>query len=255
MIEAILAATAAGSAAVVGTLLPRLRPPTSLTSSTILGFAAGAMIGTVTLEIVPEALALASLTVVAIGFLVGFSVVYALDLVMHQGRVAGERADQRPAVEERYARRQPLGGPAAVLAGAAIFEAAVEGLSLGVGSAIGAGLTLPLALAIAIDNLSEGLSLGTLASSESSTTPERRVLGWSIAIWATTVAGAAIGWLALRNVAPAFHAAMFAAGGGGMLYLTVVELVPEAEAAQYQQSAAVATAVGFLVILSLSQTH
>jgi zinc transporter, ZIP family len=41
-------------------------------------------------------------------------------------------------------------------------------------------------------------------------------------------------------------------GGGGMFYLTVTDLIPEAEERHYQQSAAVAIAVGFMLIFILS---
>lgn len=42
-------------------------------------------------------------------------------------------------------------------------------------------------------------------------------------------------------------------GAGGMFYLTITDLVPEAEAHQFQQSAALAVEVGFLAILALSE--
>jgi ZIP family zinc transporter len=252
MITLLLAAGAASAAAVLGALLPRWRRPSTLVSSVVLGFAAGVMTGTVAFEMLPEALHLASLLVVSLGFAAGFGTVYALDLVIHRGKVAGEHADQRKRVEAAYERTHPLGGAATVLAGATLFEAAIEGVSLGVGAAIGTGLTLPLAIAVAIDNLSEGLSLGTLAE-KTGGTEGGHVLRWSVGVGVTTVAAALAGWFVLRSMPPAVHAAVFAAGGGGMLYLTVTELVPEAEAEQYQQSSAVATALGFLVILILSE--
>ena len=253
MITVLLAAMAAALASVLGALLPRWRRPSTLVSSVVLGFAAGVMIGTVTFEMLPEALRLASLAVVSLGFTAGFVIVYGLDLFFHRGRVAGERAEQRAEVEAAYERRRPLGGPATVLAGGMLFEAVIEGVSLGVGTAIGVGLALPLAVAVVIDNLSEGLSLGTLPEGNEGEADGARVLRWSVWIGATTVAAALAGWFVLRSVPPAVHAAVFAAGGGGMLYLTVTELVPEAEAEHYQQSSALAIALGFLVILILSE--
>ncbi|MGH2618616.1 MAG: ZIP family metal transporter, partial [Thermomicrobiales bacterium] len=163
--------------------------------------------------------------------------------------------EQRRAVEAEYVRKRPRGGQATVLAGGSLFEAAIEGVSLGVAAAIGAGLTVPLAVAVAIDNLSEGLSLGALNEDDGGKANGARVLTWSVWIWVTTVVAALIGWFVLHKLPPAAHAAVFAAGGGGMLYLTVTELVPEAEAEHYQQSSAVATALGFLVILILSEVH
>jgi ZIP family zinc transporter len=253
MMMMFIAAVAAGGAAMLGALLARWRQPSTLVSSVMLGFAAGVMTGTVAFELLPEALRLASLWVVAFGFAAGFGLVYGLDLVVHRGKVAGERAEQRGAVEAAYQRKRPFGGPAMVLAGGTLFEAAVEGVSLGVGTAIGAGLTIPLAIAVAIDNLSEGLSLGSLPDGDGGEAASGKVLPWTAWIAATTVIAALAGWFVLRSLSPAVHAAVFAAGGGGMLYLTVTELVPVAEAEHYQQSSALATACGFLLILILSE--
>ncbi|MGH2617437.1 MAG: ZIP family metal transporter, partial [Thermomicrobiales bacterium] len=138
MMTMLLAAVGAGAAVVIGVLLPRWRRPSTLVSSVVLGFAAGVMIGTVTFEILPEALLLASLLVVSVGFAAGFGVVYGLDLFLHRGKLAGERAEQRKAVEAEYVRKRPRGGQATVLAGGSLFEAAIEGVSLGVAAAIGA---------------------------------------------------------------------------------------------------------------------
>lgn len=248
----LLAAGVAGVATVLGALLPRWRQPSTLVSSLMLGFAAGVMTGTVAFEMLPEALRLASLTTVTIGFAAGFGTVYALDLVIHRGRVAGEHAEQREQVEAKHKRTRPLGGAATVLAGGTLFEAAIEGVSLGVATAIGTGLTMPLAIAITIDNLIEGLSLGALSRNDDEG-EGRRVLPWSAAIGVTTVAATLAGWFVLRHLSPAVHAAVFAAGGGGMLYLTVTELVPEADREHYQQSSAVATALGFLVMMILAE--
>ncbi|MCD6028256.1 MAG: putative rane protein [Thermomicrobiales bacterium] len=255
MIEMLLAAGMAGAAAVLGTALPLWRKPSTLVSSMALGFAAGVMIGTVAFEMLPEALRIASLLVVAIGFAVGFATLYGLELGLNRGKVAGERAEQHAAVEAEHARKRPLGGAATVLAGGTLFEAVVEGISLGVGAAIGAGLTIPLAIAIAIDNLSEGLSLGAIPEDNGEKTEGTRTLRWGIWIAVITLIAAVVGWFVLGNLPAVIHGAVFAAGAGGMLYLTVTQLVPEAEAEHYQQSSAVAAALGFLAILVLSEMH
>lgn len=255
MIVMLLAAGLAGAAAVLGAALPLWRKPSTLVASLALGFAAGVMIGTVAFEMLPEALRLASLVVVALGFAAGFGALYGLDLALHRGRVAGERAEQREAVETAHARKQPLGGATMVFAAGMLFEATVEGISLGIGAAIGAALTLPLAIAVALDNLSEGISLGSLSERDGAQPDGRRILRWSIWVGVATIAAAALGWFALRDVPAAVHGGVFAAGAGGMLYLTITQLVPEAEAEQYQQSSAVAAAIGFLAILILSEVR
>jgi zinc transporter ZupT len=51
---------------------------------------------------------------------------------------------------------------------------------------------------------------------------------------------------------PGVPAFLFAAGEGGMLYLTLTHLVPTGQENHYQQSAAPDGGAGFLLILVLS---
>ncbi len=99
-----------------------------------------------------------------------------------------------------------------MLAVGTIFEAAIEGVSLGVATAIGSGLTLPLAVAVAINNLSEGLSLAVFSEEDRRGAPAGRALRWATGIGATTVLATLVGWFFLRGVSPAVHAGVFAAG-------------------------------------------
>ncbi len=67
------------------------------------------------------------------------------------------------------------------------------------------------------------------------------------------LAGSAlVGWFALRGMPESILGPLFAAGAGGMFYLTISDLVPEAEERQYQQSAALAVAAGFMTIFVVS---
>ncbi|HEX2137334.1 MAG TPA: hypothetical protein VHG30_15775, partial [Microvirga sp.] len=70
-----------------------------------------------------------------------------------------------------------------------------------------------------------------------------------------TGSGAArgVGWFALRGLPKPVLGFLFAVVGGVMFYLTVTDLVPEAEERHYQQSAALAIGAGFMTIFVLSQ--
>ena len=57
----------------------------------------------------------------------------------------------------------------------------------------------------------------------------------------------------LRGLSLCVLGFLFAVGGGGMLYLTVTDLLPEAKERHYQQSAALALATGFMTIFALGQ--
>jgi ZIP family zinc transporter len=59
------------------------------------------------------------------------------------------------------------------------------------------------------------------------------------------------GWFFFRGLPESVLGFLFAAGGGGMFYLTVTDLLPEAEERHYQQSAALAVGAGFMTIFVL----
>lgn len=243
----------AAVASVGGGLIALWHRRSTLVSSLAFGFAGGALAGTVTLEMLPTALELGALTTVFIGFAAGMIGLYVFDLFVHGGWIVGEHADQRRIVR-RYHRRRGSGSQVVVLAGGTSLEELVEGLAIGVGAAIEPALAVVLALAIAIDNLSEGMSVGELIRVE---TPDRaralpRILAWTGTIGLALFVSSIVGWLALRGVPGPVLSALLAAGAGAMLYLTLGTLVPEGEARQYQGSATLASGLSFALILVLS---
>jgi ZIP family zinc transporter len=254
LLTVLLVAGAAAAASVAGGLIALWRRPTPLFMSLALGFASGVLIATITLEMIPQALELGSLPVAAAGFAVGFGAMYGLDLFVHRGQIAGERSDKRPQVERFYQQRRPRGSEVTVLAGGTSAEEVIEGLAIGAGAAVEPRLALLIAAAIAVDNVSEALSIGEIICSES---PDqgghaRRVLGWTGLIGVAVLVSAVAGWFLLRGAPEPVLGLLFAAGGGGMLYLTVTDLVPAGQEHQYEQSSALATGAGFLVVLLLS---
>lgn len=244
---------AAAVASVVGGLIALMHRSSSLVTSLAFGFASGALAGTVTLEMIPTALGLGTLTIVVVGFVAGMIALYAFDLLIHGGRIVGEHADQRRIVQ-RYHRRRRAASQVVVLAGGTSIEELVEGLAIGVGGAIEPSLALVVALAIGVDNLSEGMSVGELIRGE---TPDRsralrRVIEWTGTIGLALFVSSIVGWLVFRGIPGAVLSALLAAGAGAMLYLTLSSLVPEGEARQYQRSATLASGASFALILVLS---
>jgi zinc transporter, ZIP family len=249
-------AGAAAAASVLGGLIALIRRPTSLFMSIVFGVASGVLIGTVTLEMVPQALELTSLGATAAGLAAGFLSIWLFDLFVNRWRLAGERAAQFPDVVAYHRSHRPRGDRVTVLAGGTAAEELVEGLAIGSGVIIDPQVGALIAAAIAIDNLSEGLSIGELVLSgrEPGGRSVRRVLGWTALVGASLLASAVVGWLALRDAGGAVVGVLQAAGGGGMLYLTVSALVPPSEERQYQGSAALATGAGFIVMLVLVES-
>jgi hypothetical protein len=70
-------------------------------------FASGVLVATITFEMIPRALELGSLPIVIPGFIVGLAAVYALDLFVYRGQMAGEHSEKRRKVERFYTRRRP----------------------------------------------------------------------------------------------------------------------------------------------------
>jgi ZIP family zinc transporter len=249
----------AGSAAlasILGGAIALWRAPTTLFMSLALGFASGILLATITFEMLPLALDLGSLTLATGGFVAGMIAVYALDLFIHRGRLAGEKSQQRPQVERFHRYRRPRGTGVTVLASGTSIEELIEGLSIGVGAAIKPGVGLLIGIAIAIDNLSEGLSIGELIRSEASSSGKRtarRVLGWTGLIGFSVLSSALLGWFLLRELAQSTLSFLFAMGAGGMFYLTITDLLPESEERHYQQSSALAVMTGFVIIFVVSQ--
>ena len=103
----------AGSAAIaspLGGLIALWRKPTTLFMSVALGFASGVLLATISFEMLPKSLELGSPTIAVGGFAAGFLAIYAFDLFIHRGRLAGKESEKRPQVERFYQRRRPRGG-------------------------------------------------------------------------------------------------------------------------------------------------
>lgn len=251
-------AAAAAIASPLGGLIALWCRPTTLFMSLALGCASGVLLATIGFEMLLQALELSSVAIAAVGFLAGFAVVYAFDLFVHLGRLAGEKAEQWHEVQRFRRHHRARGDEVTVLAGGTSVEELIEGLSIGVGAAIAPDLGLIVALAIVIDNLSEALSIGELIRSragEEGRSATWRILRWTGLIGASLFGSALAGWFFLRGLPQPLLGFLFALGGGGMFYLVVTDLLPQAEERQYQQSSALAMAAGFTAIFVIGQLH
>ena len=110
-----------------------------------------------------------------------------------------------------------------------------------------------MGLAIVVDNISEAMSIEELITSEGQGKAKGRILFWTSLIGVSLFSSAMLGWFLLRDIPEGVQGLLFAIGAGGMFYLTITDLVPEAESHQYQQSAALAVGAGFLLIMVLSE--
>lgn len=248
-------AGAAALASPLGGFLAVWRKPTTLAMSIALGLAAGTLLGAISFKMVPDALDNSPLAVVAGCVGIGFLAIYAFDLYVNRGRVAGDDAEQRLRVRRFHRRHPPRGDKVTVLAGGTSAEEIVEGLSIGVGAGLDPGLAILIGAAIAVDNVTESLGIGELAQAQHQgrKSPAWRIIKWTGLIGVSLFASAMAGWYFLRDLPPQMLGAMLAVGAGSMLYLTVTDLLPEGEKRHYQQSSALALGAGFLMSLILSR--
>ena len=115
-------ALAAALASPLGGLLAIWLRPSSLLLSLAVGLAGGVLLGTFAFEMIPTALEMVALPWVVIGFVLGFGLVYLLDLYVNRWEVAGPEADQNGRVRSDRRRRKPRGSNTSVLAGGTSAE-------------------------------------------------------------------------------------------------------------------------------------
>lgn len=216
------------------------------------GLAGGVLLGTFAFEMMPAAAATAGKVATVGGFVAGFMVVYVFDLYINHGFMAGEGSDEWHKLSRLHRLQEARGSQVTLLAGGTAIEELIEGLSIGVGLAADPTLGIMIGAAIVLDNLVEGMSIAEIIRAERGDGASRQILAWTGLIGLALFSSATVGWLALRDIADDVMGTLLAIGAGGMFYLTLTDLLPKSAKTQYQQSAALAAASGFLLMFALS---
>lgn len=216
------------------------------------GLAGGVLLGTFAFEMLPESVLAAGKPATIGGFVGGFFVVYVVDLYINRGFIAGEGSDEWHQLSRLHKRRRARGSQVTLLAGGTAVEELIEGLSIGVGLALEPTLGVMIGAAIVLDNVVEGMSIAEIIRSERADDASRQIFGWTGLIGLALFSSASVGWLLLRGIAYGVMGTLLAIGAGGMFYLVVTDLLPRSAKTQFQQSAALAAATGFLTMLALS---
>jgi ZIP family zinc transporter len=158
-------------------------------------------------------------------------------------RAASERAERRR--EERGLTGVPLG-----LITATGIDFLVDGVSLGAGFTAQASTGVLLTIALAIEYLFVGLSLSASLAGRAS---RRVVAGLPVLLALLTVAGTAIGVVALAGVSVPLLGGVLAFGAVAFMYLAAEELLVEAHAQGETAVGSVGFFVGFLIYLVLHE--
>lgn len=208
--------------------------------------------GTFAFQMLPESVAAAGKLATVGGFVAGFMVVYAFDLYLNRGFMAGEDSDEWHKLSRLHRLQKSRGSKVTLLASGTAIEELIEGLSIGVGLAVNPTLGVMIGAAIVLDNLVEGISIAEIIRVDRPDDGSRQIFVWTGLIGLALFVSAAVGWLALRDITDGAMGTLLAIGAGGMFYLAVTDLLPRSAKTQYQQSAALAAATGFLLIFALS---
>lgn len=226
---------------IAGGLLAELLPVSKRTLSLALHGAAGVILAVVALEILPQAME-ASAPWIVIAALVGGTVAFLLlDSAVHviRHRVGGTS----------HREDEPTSSTWAIFLGVAV-DLFADGVIIGAGTTISAGLGLLLAVAQVPADLPEGFA--TIANFRDKGMSRRRRIALSFAFAIPILAGAVIGWFGVRDAPAIVKFSLLAFTAGILLTVVVEEILPEAHEDGEARFAALAFIGGFALFAMIS---
>lgn len=202
----------------------------------LLHAAAGVAVAVVSVELMPRILLDIATWQLVLGFLAGAAASLGMVKLTH-----------------RAVRRFQLGekGPWKVYLAIAV-DLAGDGLMVGIGSAVDAGVGLTLALSQVVGNLPGGFV--TIANLRDRRVARRTRLAAAASLFGPILLGAAIGYGLLRGQETALQNTALAFVVGMLLLVTIEDLVPEADAPQTRRrytTASFAAGFAFFVVMAL----
>lgn len=232
VIWAVVWGAVAASSLVIGAVLGVIRKWNARVIGAVLGFGAGALISSVSFELVADGLSVAGGLPQAVGLAAGALAFYLGDRVVERlGGRSGKTAAGMPLL---------LG---------AFLDGIPEQAVLGIGLAAGQGVSVALLVAIFVSNLPE--AIGSASDMRSAgTRPRTILLGWSAV--AVVCASATLGgYLVSELVGEQFAGAVDGFAAGALLVMLVSSMVPEATE-KAGKTAGLFAVLGFAVAAGLS---
>jgi len=232
VLSALLWGAVAASSLVIGAILGVVRCWDDRLVGAVLGFGAGALISSVSFELVEEGLRAAGGGPVALGLAAGALAFFLGDRGVERiGGRSGAAADGFPLL---------LG---------ALLDGIPEQAVLGIGLATGEGVSIALLIAIFVSNLPE--SIGSATDMKSAGRPSRMIIfGWVIVAVVCTLATVAGYWISAL-VGDRFTGTVDGFAAGALLVMLVGSMIPEAKE-KASISAGLTAVLGFAVAAGLS---
>ena len=238
--DQILAISVPAAALVAGAIMASVRRPPPWLSSLAQHLAAGVVLASVAVELIPE-LRTRSPVLTAVGFSLGIVLMLGLRIVVRRlGRETSRGV---------VARRE--GGPPVGLVAATGLDLLIDGLVLGAAFAVGQGAGIVLAIALTIELVFLGLS-SVLALSKAGVAV-RRAIGVAVGLAATFVIGAILGILILGAAPSAILTLTVGVGAVALMYLVAEELLVEAHEGPETEANITVFFVGFLIVLVFAE--
>lgn len=230
---------AIGAAALlIGALIAYLLSPTHRAIAVVMALGTGLLIGSVSYELVADALEHQAVFWVAVMVLVGAAIFTAGDWLLERGG-GGDRKDATGA--------QAGGSPLAIVLGS-VLDGIPESFVLGL-TVLQGGVSVSLLAGVALSNLPEGMS--SSSGLKAAGWPRGRVLSmWSAVVLVSAVAAAA-GYALLDPASGRTGALVEAFAAGALLAMLADTLLPEAYAVEGVLTGPLVVA-GFAVSLALS---
>jgi zinc transporter, ZIP family len=230
---------ALGAAALlIGALVAYLLSPSRRVIAVVMALGTGLLIGSVSYELVDDALEHQAVAWVALMVLVGAATFTVGDWLLERGG-GGDRKDPTGAQTE--------GSPLAIVLGS-VLDGIPESFVLGL-TVLQGGVSLALLVAVVLSNLPEGMS--SSSGLKTAGWPRSRVIAmWSVVVLVSALASAA-GYAMLDPASGGTGALVEAFAGGALLAMLANSLLPEAYDVEGVFTGPLVV-VGFAVSLALS---
>jgi zinc transporter, ZIP family len=228
MLEALGWGAVAASSLVIGVLVGLARRWPAKLVGLVLGFGAGALISAVTFELAEEGVAIGGGSSVALGLGAGALTYYFCDGLI-----------ERPGKSDA----------GAALALGAFLDGIPEQLVLGLGIAVGNGVSVGLLAAIFVSNLPEAIGSSTAMRDEGRS--DHEVIRLWLAVAAICVLASLLGYLIADATGGHLQGAINGFAAGALVVMLVDSMIPAATK-QAGRTTGLVTTLGFAVAAGLS---
>jgi zinc transporter, ZIP family len=214
------------SSLILGALLAVARRWPDRVVGLVLAFGAGALISAVSFELAEEGVEIGGAGPVGVGFALGALTYFALDGLVERGR----------------------SDPASALALGAFLDGVPEQLVLGLGLAVGDGVSVALLGAIFVSNLPE--AIGSATEMRAQGRRNETILRLWVAVAVVCTLASLVGFAIADSISGELEGGFNGFAAGALLVMLADSMIPEARKAG--RTAGLATALGFAVAASIS---